>query len=448
VFSESKSKLLELAERRAMQHKLEQQLISFRTHAANDPTNAQQYNVQAENTEKELVWVTTQICLLQSQVKGNEGSNADVKCVYGVYNSTTGHRTGEPSPDIPTLPPHTNVVFDGTHRRQAGLDLPRFADMLIQLGFVNAVNLDGGSSATAVVNGSLVSSPTEQCEATSVVSEQRQLHACEREIVSIACFHHRKHSPIFYEVQDFLEERLEAEEWEMSTIVLGIFGTMFFIVALLLSRCALPVMKQAAQRHHEHHPNSNVCSILAALWRAGDSNAPQPPGPRHNNSALNNNFNTVPDDSVDAPSSSWISAISRSYSGMQVPSLKLWGDKSNDQPAAGPDTPGDEEAPIKEIQRPKPSAVLASQRSRTSSTSSDGTRALVKTVNRTGPSPQASARSYWSSSADDADDEEFGDFSKLEKELDEAASFVTEKETSKSRGKAPLHSLNIKAMQR
>lgn len=41
------------------------------------------------------------------------------------------------------------------------IDLNGFADLLVTLGLINAVNLDGGGSATAVVNGSVVNYPSD-----------------------------------------------------------------------------------------------------------------------------------------------------------------------------------------------------------------------------------------------------------------------------------------------
>ena len=43
------------------------------------------------------------------------------------------------------------------------MSLHSFADILIQLGAVNAINLDGGGSETAVVNGTLVNHPSDMC---------------------------------------------------------------------------------------------------------------------------------------------------------------------------------------------------------------------------------------------------------------------------------------------
>lgn len=41
------------------------------------------------------------------------------------------------------------------------MSLNAFADLLVTLGLVNAVNLDGGGSATAVLNGSVINYPSD-----------------------------------------------------------------------------------------------------------------------------------------------------------------------------------------------------------------------------------------------------------------------------------------------
>jgi hypothetical protein len=41
------------------------------------------------------------------------------------------------------------------------MNLYEFAELLISLGVVNAINLDGGGSATMVVNGTLINYPSD-----------------------------------------------------------------------------------------------------------------------------------------------------------------------------------------------------------------------------------------------------------------------------------------------
>ncbi|XP_068721629.1 N-acetylglucosamine-1-phosphodiester alpha-N-acetylglucosaminidase-like [Montipora capricornis] len=64
-----------------------------------------------------------------------------------------------------------------THKR--GIDLYNFADLLLKLGFVNAINLDGGGSATMVLNGTVINYPSDRCGAFS----------CPRPVSTIVCVH-------------------------------------------------------------------------------------------------------------------------------------------------------------------------------------------------------------------------------------------------------------------
>lgn len=54
------------------------------------------------------------------------------------------------------------VVIDGETRKR-GMGLYELADFLVSLGFVNAINLDGGGSTTMVINGTLVGDVTDKC---------------------------------------------------------------------------------------------------------------------------------------------------------------------------------------------------------------------------------------------------------------------------------------------
>jgi hypothetical protein len=54
------------------------------------------------------------------------------------------------------------VVCDGRTRRDAGMTLSELADALVGLGVTDALNLDGGGSASLVHNGRLCNRPREQ----------------------------------------------------------------------------------------------------------------------------------------------------------------------------------------------------------------------------------------------------------------------------------------------
>ncbi|XP_028562241.2 N-acetylglucosamine-1-phosphodiester alpha-N-acetylglucosaminidase [Podarcis muralis] len=71
--------------------------------------------------------------------------------------------------------------FDGqTHTR--GLSLWDMADFLKQQRVVNAINLDGGGSATLVLNGTLASYPSDHCE-------HYPMWRCPRQVSTILCVH-------------------------------------------------------------------------------------------------------------------------------------------------------------------------------------------------------------------------------------------------------------------
>jgi hypothetical protein len=68
-----------------------------------------------------------------------------------------------------------------------GMDLNEFADFAVELGFVSAVNLDGGGSATMTQNHSLISEPSWTCE-DPPYKNHRYYH-CEKRVSSITCIH-------------------------------------------------------------------------------------------------------------------------------------------------------------------------------------------------------------------------------------------------------------------
>uniref|UniRef100_A0A8B9R3M7 N-acetylglucosamine-1-phosphodiester alpha-N-acetylglucosaminidase n=1 Tax=Anas platyrhynchos TaxID=8839 RepID=A0A8B9R3M7_ANAPL len=63
-----------------------------------------------------------------------------------------------------------------------GLNLWEMADFLKQQGIINAINLDGGGSATLVLNGTLASYPSEHCSFDN-------MWRCPRSISTIMCIH-------------------------------------------------------------------------------------------------------------------------------------------------------------------------------------------------------------------------------------------------------------------
>ncbi|XP_064009233.1 N-acetylglucosamine-1-phosphodiester alpha-N-acetylglucosaminidase isoform X2 [Pogoniulus pusillus] len=73
------------------------------------------------------------------------------------------------------------VHVDG-QTESRGVNLWEMADFLRQQGIVNAINLDGGGSATLVLNGTLASYPSEHCPSDS-------MWRCPRRISTVLCVH-------------------------------------------------------------------------------------------------------------------------------------------------------------------------------------------------------------------------------------------------------------------
>ncbi|XP_005095656.1 N-acetylglucosamine-1-phosphodiester alpha-N-acetylglucosaminidase isoform X2 [Aplysia californica] len=70
---------------------------------------------------------------------------------------------------------------------ELGVNLREFADILIDLGIVNAINLDGGGSTTTVVNSTLRNYPPDKCVNSS--------YNCPRAVSTILCVHEPVCSP-------------------------------------------------------------------------------------------------------------------------------------------------------------------------------------------------------------------------------------------------------------
>ncbi|XP_057263978.1 N-acetylglucosamine-1-phosphodiester alpha-N-acetylglucosaminidase isoform X2 [Pezoporus wallicus] len=73
------------------------------------------------------------------------------------------------------------VHVDG-QTESRGVNLWEMAEFLKQQGLINAINLDGGGSATLVLNGTLASYPSEHCSFDS-------MWRCPRNISTIVCIH-------------------------------------------------------------------------------------------------------------------------------------------------------------------------------------------------------------------------------------------------------------------
>lgn len=68
-----------------------------------------------------------------------------------------------------------------------GLSVPSFASWLLSHGVKNAINLDGGGSATFVVNGTIANNPSDHC--------QDSAYRCPRQVSTIVCIHEPRCNP-------------------------------------------------------------------------------------------------------------------------------------------------------------------------------------------------------------------------------------------------------------
>uniref|UniRef100_UPI00358FB1F5 N-acetylglucosamine-1-phosphodiester alpha-N-acetylglucosaminidase isoform X2 n=1 Tax=Myxine glutinosa TaxID=7769 RepID=UPI00358FB1F5 len=72
------------------------------------------------------------------------------------------------------------IVHIEGHTGYRGMNLWELAEFLVRRGVINAINLDGGGSATVVVNGTLVSYPSDTCP-------YEYMWRCERPVSSVLC---------------------------------------------------------------------------------------------------------------------------------------------------------------------------------------------------------------------------------------------------------------------
>ncbi|XP_052052361.1 N-acetylglucosamine-1-phosphodiester alpha-N-acetylglucosaminidase isoform X2 [Apodemus sylvaticus] len=70
---------------------------------------------------------------------------------------------------------------------QRGLNLWEMAEFLLRQDVVNAINLDGGGSATFVLNGTLASYPSDHC--------QDNMWRCPRQVSTVVCVHEPRCQP-------------------------------------------------------------------------------------------------------------------------------------------------------------------------------------------------------------------------------------------------------------
>merc|ERR1719150_2977864 len=81
------------------------------------------------------------------------------------------------------------VQIDGSiavGKKKRGMNMAQLADLLIEHGAVNAINLDGGGSSAMAVNGVLINYPSDMLPPSCHESGKYQ---CERPVSSVLCIH-------------------------------------------------------------------------------------------------------------------------------------------------------------------------------------------------------------------------------------------------------------------
>jgi exopolysaccharide biosynthesis protein len=78
------------------------------------------------------------------------------------------------------------LAMDGEAAHKKGPNLHEMAQLMIDLGAVNAINLDGGGSCTVIENGSLINYVSDRCPGSDIESSMSR---CERRVTTITCIH-------------------------------------------------------------------------------------------------------------------------------------------------------------------------------------------------------------------------------------------------------------------
>ena len=76
------------------------------------------------------------------------------------------------------------VAVDGEEYMQSGVSLDNLAQILVNLGFVNAINLDGGGSVSFFANGTVANVPADDCYAKVAPKARKR---CPRAVASALC---------------------------------------------------------------------------------------------------------------------------------------------------------------------------------------------------------------------------------------------------------------------
>eukprot|EP00817_Percolomonadidae_sp_ATCC50343_P001650 CAMPEP_0117424282 /NCGR_PEP_ID=MMETSP0758-20121206/4732_1 /TAXON_ID=63605 /ORGANISM="Percolomonas cosmopolitus, Strain AE-1 (ATCC 50343)" /LENGTH=279 /DNA_ID=CAMNT_0005207967 /DNA_START=381 /DNA_END=1217 /DNA_ORIENTATION=+ len=114
------------------------------------------------------------------------------------------------------------VQMDGDGNHNLGLQLKEMAEMMIKLGAIGAINLDGGGSSTTVIHNEISNYVSDGCSKAS-----NDLYRCPRAVSTITCVHDSH----FISKEEISDTRIYIE---LSIVI--IFGVMilFCLISLVI----------------------------------------------------------------------------------------------------------------------------------------------------------------------------------------------------------------------
>merc|ERR1719229_1266462 len=103
-------------------------------------------------------------------------------------------------------------------KKKRGMNMAQLADLLIEHGVVNAINLDGGGSSAMALNGVLINYPSDMLPPSCHASGKYQ---CERPVSTVLCIH-----------------ELESENPQAFGMSAGVLGALALALVVLGGICA------------------------------------------------------------------------------------------------------------------------------------------------------------------------------------------------------------------
>ncbi|KAL0487793.1 N-acetylglucosamine-1-phosphodiester alpha-N-acetylglucosaminidase [Acrasis kona] len=131
------------------------------------------------------------------------------------------------------------VQFDGDGNHDKGLNLHELAELMIGMGVINAINLDGGGSTTVVHHNyvaNAVSDGADSCPHLPSDLLFREMIRCERKVTTITCIHNDVDLDDSKNNQnkELLPDCKTVDEKTTRFIVLGASGVLVFLLLLII----------------------------------------------------------------------------------------------------------------------------------------------------------------------------------------------------------------------